>query len=235
MGELPDLDGGYAMRRGILGLMLLLLATLPSHAQLTGDKEKSDGFVPLCNGKDLTGWKNYEPKKDGVWVVEKDMIVCLGEGGGWLGTEKDYADFVLRLEFRLSPGGNSGVYLRAPEKGWISRVGMEIQILDDAHKDYEKVQRWQNTGAIYHVVAPTELAGKPAGEWNAMEIRAEKRQVAVTLNGKKVVDADLDESLKDEKIAQEHPGLKRTAGKIGLQSHTGRVEFRNLRLTEIKD
>jgi hypothetical protein len=223
------------MRHGILGLLLLLLATPPSQAQLVDDKEKSDGYAPLFNGKDLTGWKNYEPKKNDVWVVEKDMIVCLGEGGGWLGTEKDYADYVLRLEFRVSPGGNSGVYLRAPETGWISRVGMEIQILDDAHKNYEKVQRWQNTGAIYHVVAPKELASKPAGEWNAMEIRAEKRQVAVILNGKKIVDADLDECLKDEKIAQEHPGLKRTTGKIGLQSHTDRVEFRNLRVKEIKD
>jgi hypothetical protein len=221
------------MPPGILGL--LLLATLPSQAQPLDDKEKADGFAPLFNGKDLTGWKNYDAKKSDLWAVENGTIVCLGEGGGWLGTEKGYADFVLRLEYRLSPGGNSGVYLRAPDAGWISRVGMEIQILDDAQKSYEKVQRWQNTGAIYHVVAPTELAGKPAGEWNAMEIRAEKRQIIVTLNGKKVVDADLDECLKDEKIAQEHPGLKRTSGKVGLQSHTDRVEFRNLRVKEIKD
>src|SRR5262245_43017061 len=223
------------MRQGIGGLLLLLLVPLLSHAQLVDDKEKSDGFVPLFNGQDLAGWKNYDAKKKDIWTVEKGLIVCLGDGGGWLGTEKDYANYVLRLEFRVSPGGNSGVYLRAPETGWISRVGMAIQILDDAHKNYEKVQRWQNTGAIYHVVAPKELAGKPAGEWNTMEIRAEKRRIVVILNGKQIVDADLDDCLKDEKIAQEHPGLKRTTGKIGLQSHTDRVEFRNLRVKEIKD
>jgi hypothetical protein len=221
------------MRR-LAVLILLLFSVQPSIAQVVDDSEKTDGFVPLFNGKDLAGWKNYEPKKDGVWEAADGLIVCRGDGGGWLGTERDYADFVVRLDFRVKPGGNSGVYIRAPEKGWISRVGMEIQILDDAHKNYAKVERWQNSGAIYHVVAPSEIATRPAGEWNSMEIRAMKRQVTVILNGKKIVDADLDEALKDDKIAKEHPGLQRTTGKIGLQSHTDRVEFRNLRVKELR-
>ncbi len=215
-------------------LALIAILPLAASAQIVSEKEKSDGFVPLFNGKDLAGWKNYEPKKNDIWSVESEMIVCSGEGGGWLGTEKDYANFVVRLEFRLKPGGNSGVYLRAPEKGWISRVGMEVQILDDGDKKYASVERWQNSGAIYHVVGPKELASKPAGEWNTIEIRADKRQVVVILNDKKIVDADLDECLKDEKIEKEHPGLKRTEGKIGLQSHSERVEFRNLRIKELK-
>src|SRR5207302_10220965 len=103
-------------------------------------------------------------------------IVCSGKGGGWLGTGRDYANFTLRLEYRLTPGGNSGVYLRAPQSGHISRVGMEIQILDDSHPRYAHLDFYQYTGSIYHVVAPTQRAGKPAGQWNAMEIRALGRQ-----------------------------------------------------------
>lgn len=195
-------------------------------------EKKEEGFRPLFNGVDLKGWKEYEGKP-GNWVVEKDMLICKGQGGGWLGTEKDYDNFELRLEYRLLPAGNSGVYLRAPEKGWISRLGMEIQILDDAHPKYAKLKDWQYCGALYHVVGPSVKVTRPAGEWNEMRIRANGRQVTVTLNGKKIVDANLDKALEDPAIAKEHPGLKRTTGKIGLQSHSERVEFRNIRVREL--
>jgi hypothetical protein len=197
------------------------------------EKEKADGFVPLFNGKDLRGWKEYAGKP-GNWAAEGGLIVCQGRGGGWLGTERDYADFELRLEYRLKPGGNSGVYIRAPEQGHISRVGMEIQILDDEHPRYAKLNNSQYTGSIYHVVGPSRKAGKPAGQWNEMAVRAEGRRVTVLVNGEKVVDANLDQYRQDPKVDKEHPGLARKAGKIGLQSHTDRVEFRRLRLKELK-
>jgi hypothetical protein len=219
------------MRRTLL--LSVCLAALAGVPLAAADKDAEEGFVPLFNGKDLSGWKQYASTKD-VWLAEDSLIVCKGDGGGWLGTERDYADFVLRLEYRLTAAGNSGVYIRAPEAGHISRVGMEIQILDDNHPSYAKLDFYQYTGSIYHIVAPTRRVGKPAGEWNAMEIRALGRQVVVVHNGKKIVDADLDACLKDEAVAKEHPGLKRTTGRIGLQSHSERVEFRNLRLKEVK-
>jgi hypothetical protein len=197
------------------------------------DQEKAAGFVPLFTGHDLTGWKRYESSPEG-WIVEDGKLVCTGKGGGWLGTDRDYADFVLRLEYRIQPRGNSGVYLRAPEKGHISRVGMEIQILDDNAPQYARLDFYQYSGALYHVRAPNQRAGKPPGEWNAMEIRAAGRQIRVILNGKNVVDADLDRCLKDPEVAKEHPGLARVAGRIGLQNHSERVEFRNIRIREIK-
>ena len=193
------------------------------------DPEKAAGFVPLFNGKDLSGWKQYAGKP-GLWVAEDGMIVCRGGGGGWLGTAREYANFELRLEYRLKPAGNSGVYIRAPEQGHISRAGMEIQILDDNHPKYAKLDFYQYTGSIYHVVPPTRRAGKPAGQWNAMTVRADGRRVLVIVNGKKVVDADLDRCRRDQAVAKEHPGLARTTGRIGLQSHTDRVEFRRIRV-----
>ena len=202
-------------------------------AQPVSDKEKADGFVPLFNGTDLAGWKQFGSSKD-VWKAEDGMIVCQGSGGGWLGTARDYADFELRLEYRITPAGNSGVYIRAPTEGHISRAGMEIQILDDFHPKYANIDFYQYTGSIYHVVAPTRRTSKKAGQWNAMTIRAKGREVQIALNGKTIVDADLDRARKDPAVDKEHPGLSRTTGRIGLQSHTDRVEFRNLRVKEWK-
>jgi hypothetical protein len=216
--------------------LLLFCAAIPVPAAddvVKGDKDASDRFVPLFNGTDLTGWKQYASKKD-AWKVEDGLLVCTGKGGGWLGTVRDYADFELRLEYRLTPGGNSGVYIRAPEEGWISRQGMEIQILDDFHPNYANIDFYQYTGSIYHVVAPTRRASKKAGQWNALTIRAQGREIQVVLNGIRIVDADLDRCRRDPAVAKEHPGLARTTGRIGLQSHTDRVEFRNIRLRELK-
>jgi hypothetical protein len=206
-------------------LALLALTTLG----FADTDRKDDGFTPLFNGVDLTGWEQYGSSKEN-WNVEKDMIVCQGRGGGWLGTLRDYADFEVRLEYRLKPGGTSGVYIRAPVEGHISRDGMEIQILDDPHPSYANIDYYQYTGSIYHVVPPKRRAAKPAGQWNAMAVRAHGRQVQVKLNGITVVDADLDQCRKDPAVAKEHPGLARATGKIGLQSHTDRVEFRNIRI-----
>jgi hypothetical protein len=215
-------------------LLLTLLGAGPSApAQVVDDKEKAEGFVPLFNGKDLDGWRPFD-NKEVSWKAEDGLLVCVGKGKGWLGTDRDYADFVLRLEYRLQPGGNSGVYLRAPEKGHISRVGMEIQILDDDHPRYAKLDFYQYTGALYHVVAPKQRKGKPAGEWNALEIRCVGRRLTVILNGAKIVEEDLDRLREDKEVAREHTGLARTTGRIGLQDHSERVEFRNLRIKELK-
>jgi hypothetical protein len=213
----------------ILPIWFILFTWSLGTAQPVNDKEKADGFVALFNGTDLTGWKQFGSTKE-VWKVDDGMIVCQGKGGGWLGTTRDYADFELRLEYRLKPAGNSGVYIRAPTEGWISRAGMEIQILDDFHPKYANLDFYQYTGSIYHVVAPTRRASKKAGQWNAMTIRAKGREVRVILNGKTIVAADLDRARKDPEVAKEHPGLARTTGRIGLQSHTDRVEFRNIRI-----
>lgn len=188
------------------------------------------GFTPLFNGKNLDGWKVHAGKMD-VWSADGGMLVVNGRGGGWLMTEKEYGDFELRLEYRLPKRGNSGVALRAPLQGDPAYQGMEIQILDD--ENYKGIKPWQFTGSIYDVVPPSKHVSKPAGEWNAMRIIAKGRQITVELNGTKIVDANLDE-YKDrvkpnpEKKLAGHPGLLRTTGHLGLQSHDGRVEFRNI-------
>jgi hypothetical protein len=183
----------------------------------------------LFDGKTLKGWKQItgDPKK---WAVENGSLVMLGEGGGWLGTDREYADFQLDLDFKLSPGSNSGVYLRAPaEASHISRTGMEIQLIDESHPRYKDIKDWQKTGALYHVAAPVPGHLKPAGEWNHLEIRLQLSRIVVTLNGVNVVEDRLNSH---PELDAEHPGLKRLSGLIGLQSHNGRVEFRNIRILD---
>jgi hypothetical protein len=142
-------------------------------------------------------------------------------------TEKEYADFEIMLEYKVPEKGNSGVALRAPLEGDPAYKGMEIQILNDSwyKANYKGLKPAQLTGSIYDVVPPAKEVTKPAGEWNKMHITAKGRHVTVVLNGTKIVEANLDD-YKDR--ATRHPGLLRKDGHLGLQSHTDRVEFRNV-------
>ena len=189
-----------------------------------------DGFVSLFDGKSLGGWTRYGGKAE-AWAVENGQLISDGEGGGWVGTERDYSDFEFRTDFRVSSGSNSGIYLRAPaDTSHISRTGMEIQILDETHPRHAKIQPWQKTGAVYHVVAPKAGHEKPVGEWNEMWIKLVGTKIQIKLNGATIVDADLSAYPQLEK---EHTGLLRKTGRIGIQSHNGRVEFRNIAVKDL--
>ena len=199
-----------------------------------GEDKAPESFTALFNGKDLTGWKvNKEATKPKVWGAEKGVLYVQGSGGGWLMTEKEYSDFELRLEFKMPEKGNSGVALRSAMEGNPSfESGMEIQLLDDEwhKKNYKGLKDTQLTGSIYGVVPPSKSALKPVGEWNKMRIIAKGPQITVELNGEKIVDANLNDH-KDK--VKEHKGLLRPKGHLGLQSHDGRVEFRNLYVKEL--
>ena|ERR1700722_12301426 len=214
-----------------LSLIAVLLALSPARP---AEKERNipEGFTPLFDGKDLDGWKVFGGKED-AWGVEDGMIVTKSGGGGWLLTEKEYGDFEVRVDFKMSEGGNSGVALRAPLQGNVSYSGMEIQLLDDVwHKEHLKdLKPVQYTGAIYGVVAPSKDALKPVGEWNTIDITAKGRQITIVLNGVKTVDANLDDY--KEAAEKDHPGLNRVKGHLGLQSHSNRVEFRNVLVKEL--
>jgi hypothetical protein len=194
------------------------------------EEEKSQGFVQLFNGTDLTGWtgnKEGYVVKDGVIVVDPTK-----GGGGNLYTEKDYSDFVFRFEFRLTPGANNGIGIRAPVTGDSAYRAMEIQILDEDSPRYRGwLKDYQHHGSIYGVVAAKPGHLKPVGEWNSEEITAKGKQITVKLNGETIVDADIEKASTPQTIDhQEHPGLKNTTGRIGFLGHGDQVEFRNLKI-----
>jgi len=186
-------------------------------------------FISLFDGKTLNGWTLVRGRGSG-YVVENGLLVCPADGGGDLFTEKEYANFILRFEFRMEPGGNNGVGIRAPLKGNAAYQGIEIQILDDQH---EKHKGWfkpeQHHGSIYDVIPARTGYLKPAGEWNEEEILADGRHIRVTLNGVIILDVNLD-IVKEPQVLKRHPGLLRTSGHIGFLGHGTRVEFRNIRI-----
>jgi hypothetical protein len=191
------------------------------------------GYTSLFNGRNLDGWVMVEKEGPG-YIVEDGILVCPADGGGNLLTDKDYSNFVLRFEFRMEPGGNNGVGIRAPLKGDIAYSGMEIQILDHDHEKYKgRLKPTQRHGSVYDVFAASGDALKPAGEWNVEEIKADGKRITVTLNGKVITDADLS-TVTDPAVLKKHPGLLRTSGRIGFLGHGTRVEFRNIAIRELK-
>jgi hypothetical protein len=214
-------------------LSLLLTVGLGGPVQ-GGAAGEEDGFKSIFNGKDLAGWVYGGKEKAGKgYQVENGVLFCTEKDGGKLMTEKEYGDFAFRFEFKLEPNSNNGVGIRAPLEGDAAYAGMEIQILDDNGSDYKRLRPSQYHGSIYDVVAAKRGALKPPGEWNTEEIIAKGRQITVKLNGTTIVDANLDD-IKDPAVLKKHPGLARTKGHIGLLGHGTRVEFRNLRVKELK-
>lgn len=208
------------------------LAILISGATIASAAEK--GFKSLFNGKDLSGWTLIKGHGKG-YLVEKDVLVCPEDGGGNLFTEKEYSDFVLRLEWRLWDGGNNGVGIRAPLEGDAAYVGMEIQILDETSEKYKKgagLKPTQMTGSVYDVFAAKSGHVKREGVWNTYEIAAKGSKIKVTLNDVVITDVDLD-AVKDEAVLKKHPGLARKSGHIGFLGHGTRVEFRAIRIKEL--
>lgn len=191
-----------------------------------------DGFTSLFNGQNLSGWTLVGKHGPG-YVVEDGKIVCPPDGGGNLFTEAEYANFILRFEFKLDTGSNNGMGIRAPLAGDAAYVGMEIQILDHDAPVYKgKLRPAQYHGSIYDVVAAKTGYLKPTGEWNQEEIVANGSKIKVTLNGTVIVDADLS-TVTDPGVLKKHPGLARTTGHIGLLGHNSHVEFRNLRVKQL--
>lgn len=207
----------------MLTRMVLILGILAT-TLLAGSSGES-GFKQIFNGKDLTGW-HVMGHQD--WHVGHGILWTEGQGG-WLRSDKTYADFVWRLEYRTTKDANSGIFLRSAEAGNPAFTGMEIQVLDDAGKPADV----HSSGSIYGASAPQLNAARPAGEWNQVEISCLGRHVTINLNGHKVQEVNLDDPRFQH--AQERPLSKvPNAGYIGLQSHTNRVEFRNLRIKVLK-
>jgi hypothetical protein len=190
-------------------------------------------FEPLYNGQDLAGW-HVERGVLSAWNANGPMISCVDKGGGYLATDRQYGDFVLRVEYRLPPAGNSGIGLRFLPGTWPSTEGMELQILDDAHPKYANLGSLHKNGSIYTHIAPKVFtAGKPAGEWNRCEIRCQGPRVIVHLNGVEIQNANLDDYADSLGKGKTTLARRPRKGLVGLQSHGDPVDFRNIEIQEL--
>lgn len=179
----------------------------------------------------MSGWTG---DIEGYAAEDGKIVIHPDRGSGNLYTEKEYSDFILRFEFKLTSGANNGLGIRAPLEADAAYAGMELQILDNTAEKYKDLQPYQYHGSIYGVVPAERGHLKPVGEWNEQEVIADGRRIAVKLNGVIIVDANIDEvSTPQTMDNRDHPGLKRQKGHIGFLGHGSRVEFRNIRIKEL--
>ncbi|HEY7118055.1 MAG TPA: DUF1080 domain-containing protein [Tepidisphaeraceae bacterium] len=224
-------------------VILLVLAHLARGAdnELT-PQEKADGWLLLFDGRSMDGWRIGEDPipaanvKDGAFNPRnmaggRKLYVCDY-------TARKFADFVLALDFKITPKCNSGVFFRVTDPADPVQSGFEIQIYDSGGK--AKVGK-HDSGALYDAREPSANAARPAGEWQHVEITAKGAKIEVVLNGRKVMDANLD----DWKEAGKNPdgtankfksALKDMprSGYVGLQDHLSDLWFKNVKIKPLK-
>lgn len=193
----------------------------------------AEGFVELNNGHDLSNWRgavdNYQ--------VEEGAIVCKQGKGGALLSQDEYENFVLRVEFKLPPGGNNGIALRTPEGGHPSSDGLELQVIDDdgynAKHPKAHLKSYQHHGSLYHCVGAKTGYLRPVGQWNFEEIEVRGQRIRVTLNGTKILDVDIDQ-LDRSQLETVPKGLDRRVGHVGLAGHNDPVAFRSFKIKRME-
>ena len=223
-------------------LTLTLVAAASFAAAAESAKPDADGFVPMFNGRDLTGWTNVNCAPE-TWSVRDGVIYCTGNPIGGLRTVRQYENFVLELEWRhLRRSGNSGFFvwgspINAPGVPFLR--GIEVQMLDHGYaEDFErksgKKSDWFTThgdvfaihGASMKYVGrtngkrsfPTEDRSRPSPEWNHYRIVANNGSLRLHVNGKEVSGGDEANYRK---------------GYLALESEGSPVEFRNIRIKEL--
>ncbi len=201
----------------------------------------ANGWTSLFDGASTAGWE--EADGSGGWSAKDGVLAALVAGGSQsLRTRKDYQDFELRLDFKISEMANSGLFLHGDRAGgnpaW---TGMEVQILDDFNweaRTQTKLAPWQFTGSLYGSVAPSAKALKPIGDWNSLAVRVQGTRVATRLNDALLYDVDTREvAVPDGK--KPHAERAKT-GFIGLQRHAPEgvkgdayAWFRNILIREL--
>jgi hypothetical protein len=211
-------------------VLVAAVAVISCSSTRTHASSGSTGFVSLFDGKSLNGWEEIKKDKSG-YRAENGVLVCPADTANVLFSQKDYSDFVLRLDFKLTANANNGIAIHAPsDKGQIAYIGNEIQILDD--NGYPNLLPTQYCGSHYKVTAAKRGALKPVGQWNHYEITVKGRKITVVLNGKTITQSNPD-AIADAEVIRRHPGMFRTKGRIGFLGHHSRVEFKNIQIKEL--
>lgn len=183
--------------------------------------DKDDGSwkeaapIELFNGKDLSGWHTSGGRREGGWTVKDGVLASIG-GAANLVSDRRFWNFKLHVEYKVGQNSNSGIGLRAR---------YEVQILED----YGREPNAHTSGALYSRIPPRVNASKPAGEWQAYDIRLVGRQVTVVLNGQTVIEKGFIEGL----TAMASDADEGEPGPLSLQGDHGPVDFRKITLTPL--
>ena len=192
-------------------------------------KRGNDGFKTVFNGRNFDGWagplENYQ--------IQDGALVCKPEHGGTIYTKEEYSDFMVRLEFKLPPGGNNGLAIRYPGTGDTAYGGMcELQVLDDTHPKYNSLDPRQVHGSAYGMAGAHKGFLRPTGEWNFEEVTVKGSTIKVELNGTIILDTDLSK-ISEYMAKSPHPGKNRISGNFGFAGHSDPVMFRNVQIKSL--
>ncbi|MDX2246946.1 MAG: DUF1080 domain-containing protein [Bacteroidia bacterium] len=223
----PDGDSGSNDQQS-------LLSNSPMN-ELTA-QEKADGWQLLFDGKTASGWHSYLRDSVAGWTVAEGLLSTVG-GNGDLVSDETYENFELAVEWKVEPKGNSGIFFGVTEDTMYHstyETGPEFQIIDDANYP-DPLADNQKSGANYALHAPSELAARPAGEFNTTTIIVNQGKVEHWLNGKKVVSYELWTPEWEAMVAKTKfasmPGYgKDKKGHLALQDHGDGVTFRNIKI-----
>lgn len=239
--RLLAIAGLAVVAMGPLSSCSTLGAPVQTSANALSGAEKAAGWRLLFNGKDLTGWRGYrKPDAPQQWQVEDGALTLTQGGGGDLITTDEFGPFELSFDWKISPGGNSGVIYLVKEVDAAPNTyntGPEYQVLDnDKHADGKLPSH--RAGALYDLVAPPDGAGKPVGEWNAGRILVKDGRIEHWLNGRKVAEAPYGDAAWKALVAQSKfktmPFFGVAAsGHIALQDHGNRVWYRNIKVRRL--
>ena len=199
-----------------------------------------EGFVPFFSRDNLQGWKvsdwsdlrTPQKVKGTPWKIEDGILYGLNKRT-WLISPKQYGDFVLKFDSKISRGSNGGIGLRFPPEGDPAYKGMEIQVVD--HEVYYRgsSQPQQRTGSIYDEIAASKDVTRPVGRWNSWEITARGSQVTIVLNGQKIIDVDLSRETKARQKKGPPLANRPLKGHIGFQNLNGTITLRNIMIKEL--
>ena len=223
--------------RPIQAIPAAYLAELKQQPNSLTAEEQSRGWRLLFDGKSTNGWRGYGLKEvpDG-WKVRDGVLTCTGKSGDLI-TADMYDDFELQIDWKISRGGNSGIFYRVTEgaKG-AHETGPEFEIRDHAS--------WADdpytNGANYGLHAPRRVASRPVGYWNRARVLVHGDRVEHWLNGERVVRYELHSPEWQELVrggkARSWPGYGRAKrGHIGLQNHGDPVWFRNIKIRPLTE
>lgn len=207
-------------------------------------EEQQQGWQLLFDGKNMSQWRNF--KNTDIrqqWSIQDNAIHLSAKGGGDLISKQQYQNFELKLDWKVSKKGNSGIFILADEIAeQIYFHAIEIQVVDNdikpnTDKPIHKVAK-HLSGAIFDIIPSPKASLKPTGDWNSVHIKFLNKQLTVWQNNIEVTDINL-ESVQWEKLVIQSkftlwPGFaKNASGHIGLQDHGDPVWYKNIKIREL--
>jgi len=218
------------MKSSILFMALLILVSCSS----------TNEWEVLFDGKTVQGLRGYRqtdfPSKD--WAVVDGTLKTIPGHGVDLISENIYKDFELELEWKVSTGGNSGIFYYATEEGdYIWQSAPEMQVLDnDTHTDGKNTL--SSAGALYDLIMPSNVTLKPVGEFNKVRIKAKDNKIEHWVNGNKVLEYNYGSDEMWNLVAKSKFNTmplfaKSDEGHIGFQGDHGEIWYRNIKIRKL--